>query len=433
MFCHKCGEDLPGDSYFCSSCGAKIVKKEEQQVDEQIKELNNEQDDKVKQYKDELAVTSESANQLETVSNQQYKTVRPKPPTRKTFSFWLSILIPVISLLFLAAGIVYYYLHEMNINKQVLALQVSAEVAALNNDFASATEDLTKAIDLRPNYFILQGNMKEIEKAADFTGKLANISKKIQEKQYDEAEELLTAFKEELEKEPGILFIMFNDQVAKIQMTITVVRIRDELDKLTTVTALANKLSTITATKSEEATVLREQIINKIIQISTDQATASLEKKQFPEALSTINQGLEYATDNQKLLAFKDEIKSAQTDFERAEQKLIEDAMEVAAREDLKIRTDAVEITSFYSSIDIDGDILVSGEVLNKATRDIYSITINYTAYDEDGSYIDSSYATVFPYYLSPGETGYFEDYIFLYSLYDNVNVEIDNITWDFN
>ncbi|MEH7524864.1 FxLYD domain-containing protein, partial [Bacillus sp. JJ1503] len=117
--------------------------------------------------------------------------------------------------------------------------------------------------------------------------------------------------------------------------------------------------------------------------------------------------------------------------FEEAEQQRIEKAMEAAAKEDLQNRTAAVSVSDFSAETDEYGDLYIIGNVKNVATTSISSITIYYTIYNENGGFLSSGYTSVYPYYLEPGELGYFDN--IYYGVGQNVNVEIDNITWYLN
>jgi hypothetical protein len=141
-----------------------------------------------------------------------------------------------------------------------------------------------------------------------------------------------------------------------------------------------------------------------------------------------VNKGLEYSTDNETLLAFKEKIQQEQAAFEQAETERMERAMEAAAKEDLQNRTAAVDVTFFEAEVDEFGDLYLYGEVTNVATKDISQITIYYSVYDLEGEYLYDSWTSVYPYSIRPGEQGSFDDVVFY--LYEDVNVEIDNITW---
>ncbi|MCT2537911.1 FxLYD domain-containing protein [Aquibacillus koreensis] len=410
MFCHQCGEKITESAKFCSSCGAQI-----DQSNDMIESEDNH-------------IESQSEISSKTPEEPQERVIRSKQKLKKGVGFWIATFLPIVSLVCICAGLIYFYIHQLNVNDEVLAFQKSAEAAALQGDYETAEESLVNAIDLRPNYAVLGQDLEEIERVSSFLEELETIQKTVKKQNFSDAEELLTSFKEKLQTAVGPLFEPIHPELTTIEVTITVGKIKQELDELTTVDALAAKLNTLATLSSEEAAAVKKQIINKIVKISSGRATTALDNNQFSDARSIINEALSYATDDEKLLAFLEKIDQEQTAFETAEQERLEQAMEVAAQEDLHNRTAAVEVLSFESHIDEYGDFYFSGEIKNVATTEINEVTIYYTIYDAEGAYITDSFTSVYPYYIGPGETGTFED--FMYHVSEDATIEIDDITW---
>lgn len=404
MFCHHCGEKLPQESQFCTSCGTRMTKKSN--------------------------LTSEQVKPVATDAAKYTKinTKETKQQPKNSASLWLAILPPFLSLILIGGGVAAYYFYEQNQNERVLSLQAAAEEAAITGDYSRAKNDLYKAQEIRPDYAVLTHDLQEIKRMETYKKDLDAIGEQIKGQKYTEAEESLNTLKQQAQGETGPLFSPLNQLIDDKEVIITVGKVKQELDQLTTVSALADKLNVISSLPAEEAEGVKKQILNKIVQISSDNATIKLESKQFSDALATINEGLEHATDDKTLLSFKDKIEQEQLAFENAEQERLEQAMEAAAKEELKNQTAAVEVTAFETYIDEYGDLYLYGDITNVATTEISSVTIYYTVYDTDGYYLDDSYTTVYPYYLSPGEMGSFEDY--MYYVYEDVTVEIDDITW---
>jgi tetratricopeptide (TPR) repeat protein len=434
VFCQKCGGQLHEQSRFCSNCGEKVL--DTWKSIEQTTDANNvskgfdlhNADQRAEEIppihstvEAELAATAEVALPQEEpfLDNEQ---------TKGRFLKKVPILIPVISILLAGGGVSASYFHETNKNEEVLVLQQSAETAALNGEFTKAEKELERALHMRPDYAVLQHDLEAVRRASHYTSELTSIDDKMKEQNFTEAEADLSSFKETVELEVDPLFESFAELIAAREVTITVGKIKQQLSELTTVQELADKLNKIAALSSEEAASVKEQILMKIVQISSNLAEEQLQNKQFSAAMSSVNQGLEYATDHKTLLFFKDKIEQEQAAFEQAEQTRLEQAMEAAAREDLQNRTAAVEVTSFDYEVDEFGDLYVYGEITNVATKDISSITIDYSVYDLEGTLLNESSTTVYPFYVVRGEQGAFEDVVFY--LFQEVDVEIDNITW---
>ncbi|MFC0469149.1 zinc-ribbon domain-containing protein [Halalkalibacter kiskunsagensis] len=428
MFCHHCGEKLADSSRFCSNCGKKVVHETQQSDNESTSEHS---DFDHSHFPIETTNQSDLAATIEETPDEEPSPtaqVRSKRKNRSGIFKKLPILIPIISLLLCGGGVSAYYVIETNTNEDVLMLQQSAEAAALEGDYTKAEKDLRTAQELRPAYAVLEQDLQAINRAASYNAALVSISDHIKKQKFKEAETELTTLKIDVESEVDPLFESFAELIAASEVTVTVGKVKQELSELTMVQELADKLNILHTLSSDESAKVKEQIIMKIVQITNENAEVHLQNKQFSDALSSVNKGLEYSTDNDTLLAFKEKIKQEQAAFEQAETKRIERAMEAAAKEDLQNRTAAVDITFFEAEVDEFGDLFLYGKVTNVATKDISQITIYYTVYDLDGVYLYDSWTSVYPYSLRPGEQGSFDDVV--YYLYEDVNVEIDNITW---
>ncbi|MBU9721573.1 MULTISPECIES: FxLYD domain-containing protein [Bacillaceae] len=425
MYCYQCGKNLPEESQFCSYCG----------TDEISKVTNDSNDDDnfhtpadVSTNHIDATIEHESTvPSSEQNIQQEYKRTRP----RKKGSFIFSILLPIITFFALLGGLFYYFLHETSINEKVIELQLSAEEAAWSGDYEAAIDDLVEAKALRPTYVVLDDNLQIIQRAETLSNELAEIKNHIEAGELIEAEQSLNLFNEELSKESSLLFTKFHEEALQQQRLITVGKIELELNELTTVNELSDRLSIIRSTPTEKSDEVITRILDKIVQISLDNAVTSLERNQFSEAITTINQGLVLAMDNEELLSLKDSILDQQSSFEQAEQQRIEAAMEAAAQEDMRNRTNAVDVIVFDTEMDENGDIYIHGELKNIATVEISSVEVNYSIYDEAGNKIGSSFAAVSPDYLSPEQSGMFEDYYFLNEIYERVTVQIESIAWN--
>jgi tetratricopeptide (TPR) repeat protein len=405
MFCHQCGVQLPEEARFCSNCGAKVVHDED---------LTIENNPEVQSHEEEIEIEQDRISE----SQHEYRMIRKLLP----------IVIPVSSFVLVTIGVSSYYFYEDRVNAHVLSLKNKAEELALKGEYEKAETKLNKAIKMRPEYVVLQKNIKAVQLAHDFEKSLEQVTEKIKKKQFDEAAKDLASLKEKVNVENGPLFAPFHKLIAEKEITITVGKIKQEIDQLHTVDQLVEKLNVVSSLSTEEAKAVKEQIINKIVQISSDEAEKELQNKQFSDALAVLDKGLQYAVNDKKLLTFKEKVKQEQEVFERAEQERLEKAMEAAAQEDLKNQTAAVEVSTLDAQVDDYGDLYIYGNIKNVATTVIYSVTIYYSITDMNGNYIDEGFTTVYPYHLNPGDSGSFED--IYYGVNQDVNVEITNITW---
>jgi hypothetical protein len=406
MYCHQCGEQLAENSHFCSQCGAKVQNqpKKTQNITN-LKTLTE----------DEIAAGIQVEN-----TEKRYRVLRYMP-----------VLLPIFSLIIVSMILTFYYFQGLKMNEEVLDLKITAEEAALAGNYQKAKEYLLEAQAKRPTYTVLEQDLNAINEAIQYEQTLSLISEQIKKTQFSQASKELASLKDKLNRQSGPLFTPFYQQIDERNIGITVGTVKQELADLNTVDQLASKLSILASMPKKEASAVKEEILNKIVQISIDEAEAEVTNKQFSDAVNIIDTGLQYAINNEKLLSLKERVSQEKAAFELAEQQRIEQAMEAAAQEDLKNRTAAVEVSDFSVEVDEYGDLYLSGTVKNVATKAITGITIFYTIFDEKGEAIDTGDASVYPYELAPDAVGSFEDTY--YGVSENVSVEIDNITWYLN
>ncbi len=394
MFCHQCGAKVNQEANYCSNCGANL--KEEDMSGENVEQ-------------EALLDRSSRAKQSK-------------------FRHYLPVILPIASLLVLATIISSYYFHEQNMNTKVIAMQSEAEEFALEGEYDKAKEILQAASDIRPNYHIVKNNIEVIKLMQDFQTSLQLLDEKILEKEYAEAEKLIIQLKESLPRIDGPLIKQLRSEIENKEATIKVSKIVEELEGLTTVSELARKLQVLSSVPSEDGAAVKEQVINRIVQLTVEEAELEIENKQFTRARSVIDRGLQYAVNDDRLLALRDRVQSEQEAFELAEQERLDKAIEAAEKEDLQNKTAAVEVIHLEAELDDFGGLSVTGQIHNIATTGIYSVTITYNILDKEGVIIDTRQTTAYPYHIPQSQYGKFEDYYF--GIFEEVKVEIENITW---
>ncbi|TYS67570.1 zinc-ribbon domain-containing protein [Sutcliffiella horikoshii] len=389
MFCHKCGRKVTSDANFCFNCGANL--------------------------KDEVEQNEE-----------QWLEGRGKNK-KKRFTY-MPFLPPIISLVLIAGTIGWYYNHEQSVNAEVLAIKKEAEDLAVQGEYDKAKEELAGAMALRPSYHVLRNNLEVVKIAEEVNGELEEVKEQIKTKKFEDAEKNLTRLREKITRLDGPLIQPLKEDVSEKDVMIKVGKINNELDQLKTVDDLSRKLAVISSIPSEEGKAVKEQILNRIVQITVEDAEEKIEQKQFTNAMTLADRGLQYAVNDKRLLSLKEKIEQSRQEFEQAEFDRIEKAMEAAAKEDLKNKNAALEIVNFKAEEDEVGGMTVTGEVKNIVSATVSSITVYYNILSKDKTVLDTGFTTVYPFKLEPGKKGKFEDYY--YGVFEDVTVEIENITW---
>ncbi|MGD6780039.1 FxLYD domain-containing protein [Sutcliffiella horikoshii] len=389
MFCHKCGRKVTSDANFCFNCGANL------------------KDDV--EYKEDEWLEGRGKNK------------------KKRFTY-MPFLPPIISLVLIAGTIGWYYNHEQSVNAEVLTIKKEAEDLALQGEYDMAKEELAGAMELRPSYHVLRNNLEVVKIAEEVNGELEEVREQIKSKKFEDAEKNLTRLREKITRLDGPLIQPLKEDVSEKDVMIKVGKINSELDQLKTVDELSRKLAVISSIPSEEGKAVKEQILNRIVQLTVEDAEEKIEQKQFTNAMTLADRGLQYAVNDKRLMSLKEKIEQSRLEFEQAEFDRIEKAMEAAAKEDLKNKNAALEIVNFKTEEDEVGGMTVTGEVKNIVSATVSSITVYYNILSKDKNILDTGFTTVYPFKLEPGKKGKFEDYY--YGVFEDVTVEIENITW---
>jgi len=410
LYCHECGaKSTPGTS-FCGECGTRLLTAQEEAA---IRELGR----------------KEAAASLELGAGASTIEVRSpagtKAPGKPSVFTWL---IPLLLLGTVSLSLFLYNSHEIKVNEQVDALHQQAEKEALEGRYSEAVKLLDSAAAKRPGYDAIRQDRAVAAEAAEFQGKLKEAAAGLSAQKLQASEASLKSIASALEKRPEPVFASVKKELAASQVKLAVMKVKSELDKLSTVEALADKLQVVEELEGQEAAAIKKQILSKLAGISYSDAEKKLQDKDFAGALQAVDNGLFYAVDEPKLTAFRERIANEKKSFEQAEQERIELARQQAAQEDLDNRTAAVEVSGLEAILDEYGDLEVRGVVTNRATRPIYSINLSVDIYNNAGDYVGETYASVFPYELAPGESGEFTTSY--YGVYEQVQVYVVDANW---
>jgi hypothetical protein len=142
-----------------------------------------------------------------------------------------------------------------------------------------------------------------------------------------------------------------------------------------------------------------------------------------------IDQGLQYVSNDEKLIQLKERIQQEKEAFEQAEQQRLESAMQQAAQDELRNQTQALEVIESSITKDEFGDYKVSGELKSVATQIISTVSVMYDIVNKEGEVVRSDSVKVYPNYLNPGNKGNFEKVH--YELEEGeYSVEITEMEW---
>ncbi|CDQ20085.1 zinc ribbon domain-containing protein [Halobacillus karajensis] len=342
---------------------------------------------------------------------------------------WLPIITPVILLVVMGVALYFVYDYQKNINHEVAAMKKEAEEVALKGEYREAEKLLVGAINHRPEVEALQNELNHVQEALSWENELEAVGQLIENGSLEEANKELSAIQEALRKENSRLLVTLVPKMNELDSKLTLKEVNQELSKITDVDELAAKLDTLSNLNLEEASKVREKIYEKIINQSTKKAEAAAGEKRYTEAIATIDQGLQYVSNDKKLIQMKERIQQEKEAFEQAEQQRLESAMQQAAKDELRNETQALEVVDLSITKDEFGDYKVSGELKSVATQIISKVTVKYDILNKDGKAVRSEAVKVFPNYLNPKDLGNFEK--MHYELEEGeYSVEISEMEW---
>jgi hypothetical protein len=414
LYCHHCVREHDADAVYCSRCGRLLEPSQRnlQQGNEEVQAAALEVWDLAKE---------QAGSALETTQLPAKQTAG-----RKTF---LIGLIPVVMLIGIAAVLLSYYLYEARLNNHVLEWQEAARQEALAGKYEEAFRQLNKAADARPDFKPVQADLKVVEEALSLDRTMTEIQQRLDGQDLEEAATQLEQVKSKLRGREEPIFGRVRNQVEELSTKVTVLQVSAEFEGIENMDDLASEYNQVKGLSGDEALALRQKIEAKIADISYSEADSMRKKKNFSAAITAAQKGLIYASDNEKLAKLYDRIVEEKKNFEDAEQQRIEQAMQKAAEEDLINQTAAVKVKHINAELDIFGDFNVKGELLNAATRPIYSVKIEYTVHDSEGKVIATGKVDATPSYIEAGETFSFS--VVVHHVQDeNATVAIDHMTW---
>lgn len=410
MYCHACGSKNSSSQLRCTACGETLV---------HAKSGSDGQGSSASSQGAEI--NRKSAD----VINSQDGVPTEKSVRRSSPFTWI---IPMMLLLTTAMGLAVYYVYEEKVNKDVHQLQAMAQEKALEGKYAEAVTLLDKALSRRPSHEGVLLDREIAAEANELNEQLAKARESLKAKKVAAAEKGLGELSKKLKSRSEPLFKPLKNDLSVSKVTLSVMKVKAELDKLVAVPELAEKLDAVNKLKGQEATALKKQILSKIIEVSLNDAAERLNRNDFTGASLAVEGGLAYATDDKRLIEQQERIVQEQITFERAEARRIEVARQKAAEEDLVNRTAAVEVIQLNTVLDDYGDLRITGLVKNVASKPISSVQIELSVYSLDGYSLGSGTIDVSPYVLERSESGEFSSV--LYGAYTEGEAEIDNITW---
>jgi tetratricopeptide (TPR) repeat protein len=362
LFCHKCGVTIHEESHFCSNCGAKVLGTK--------------------------------------VSNYSTKIV------------WL---LPVVTLFVAVVAIGTFYFYQSITNSDVEALVMEGEAYALEGDLLRAKAIFEQVLQRRPNHVSATFNIEVIERGHYYEKLLEEVASYAGEKQFADGLRLLDELERELNNEEGSFFYQYKERMELKKESLTVASFDKAMHNQRTAQDLAELIEKISSFRSAAAKEMAELLKEEIVEVAINHGEKFLRKNQFTEAEVEVDFGLRYDPTNETLLAFKETVKNERIAFEQDEQKRLEKAQALAAKEDLLNSKNAIKLVSIDFSHDEDnGEFYFSGQLQNVGTRPISEIEVHYVILDEEGNELAKSKTTPSISIVMPNEVVVFDEFLLI-------------------
>lgn len=221
-------------------------------------------------------------------------------------------------------------------------------------------------------------------------------------------------------------------QIDELRSRIKIEQINEQLADKPSIEDYKTLLWEAEAIQTSEAEKVKVLISKEIVDYTFSKASEQLNKKQFNNALTLVEDGLKYAVDSEKLQSLKTTIDKEKTAFETAEQQRIEQAVNLATEERELNEQDAVKLDNVKTSKDDQNNLVVQGKVSSVATIPVNSVLIEYTLLTKTDKTLLTNKVFVYPDKLYPDETGKFEftHYDIKNKKSNDIKVNVDKITW---
>ena len=333
------------------------------------------------------------------------------PPKRRGAAYHLLWIMPLTSLILviLAGGGLYLY-HEQS-HQEVRSLLAQGEELALEGQLPEGLARIEQALVKQPEHPVLLEHQTLLEDAVSLEENVAAARSQIEQEQHEEAAATIAEVKQELERRSGPIYEHLQIAVQELESASIVANTRAEFANLTTVTELIPLMTRLRAYESEEAEALKEEIRQKAVDVVKKRVNALTATKNYPSALSAVDEALTLAPDHEELTALKASITEAQANYEAEEAQKIRDALEAAQQEKQDSQQNPVEILEMKVQLDASGRFHIQGIMKNISSRTLPSLLLHYEIYDQNDQLLEKHTMRPSPLSLEAGAEGGFEAY----------------------
>jgi tetratricopeptide (TPR) repeat protein len=304
------------------------------------------------------------------------------------------------------------------------------EKSLLSEDYKTAKDFFTKAVDQKSNFKQGQMALAFIKKSEAVNNLLNKADQELKEQNFQSSLSHLHDAEELLKNYDGKPATNLINKIDSYRNLVKIEQLKIHLSEDPSVSELKSLLWEADSIKTDEAQRITETIREQLIDYAYTKASEMLSEKQFSDAQYMVEDGLKYAPNSEKLLSLKTTIEKEKVSFEITQEQRIQQAIDTAEEEREMNETDAIKLVAVKLENDKQGNLVVKGEVKSVGTVPISSVLVEYALKIKDKEFLTNN-VYVYPDTLYPDENGKFE-----FTHYDinkdvkKMNIRVKKITW---
>ncbi|MGP4040467.1 hypothetical protein ACTWP4_11340 [Gracilibacillus sp. D59] len=380
-FCPNCGGQVQDIETFCVSCGKKLP--------EDIK-----------------------------------KRILPVKPSKK---WWF---LPALSLIIACSVVGSAYFFTNYQSNKALSYYDEATEMALIGDYDQAKALLEQALEYKENFPAAEEVLAFLNVATEIEQNFDQITKLMEENKFTEAFNIIRQSEDDIQKFTGDLTDQIMEQNIAVKNQILLKQATYKLNNNPTTDELKALIWEIEDITHDQAAKLQQEVQQKLVSMTYQEATALLEDFQFSQAIRVIEDTLKVVESSEQLESLKTTVNKEKTAFESAQEQRIEQALSAFEDEQELNESHAIELIDIQLKEE-KGDWIITGQLKSVATVPIHSILVSYSVKDKEDNTVLENDVYVFPETLYPDEVGNFEFTHFdVDTEYERLKPKVEEITW---
>ncbi|QGH34356.1 zinc ribbon domain-containing protein [Gracilibacillus salitolerans] len=348
-------------------------------------------------------------------------------PVKPSKKWWL---LPIISLI-LAGGMIGSIFFVTNYqSEKALAFYEEATEMALIGDYEQAITLLEQALDYKENFPAAEEVIAFLNVATEVQHNFEQIDTLNEQSKFVESFNVIRESEDDLQKFNGDLTDQLLEQNIAMKNQTLLKQATYKLNNNPTTDELKALIWEIEDITHDKATELQEEVHQKLVSMTYQEATTLLEEFQFSQALRVIEDTLKAVESSEQLESLKTTVNKEKTAFESAQEQRIEQALSAFEEEQELNESHAIELIDIQVQKEKDNWI-ITGQLKSVATVPIHSILVSYSVHDKDEDTLVENDVYVFPETLYPNEVGNFEFTHFdVDTDYERLTPKVEEITW---